>query len=706
MDNFVLKSKQPTSYRVTGVNAAWGSCTREVSTTAQQILSLHSAPLMFNGYVKGYRQPVARVALHVSSFQSDQITYLLKALQQDFPDYHYNLNCEASLEKIVICLGELLVCMQKKAGHPIFDNLYVEIIEPSIFYLWVPMLNGSCLQQALQFLLNYINRCSTIIPSLPSELISKQKNEVIRFLQACAPAGANSYRFLQAAYDAHIPWMFIGVNSFQFGYGRHSRWLDSSIIDDTSYIAVKLSRDKWHAAALLKRAGIPTPEKFHISSEEEAVLIAQKLGYPLVLKPDNQDGGDGVTANIQSLARLRKAYQYARKYSPNVLLEPHITGKDYRLVVFQGQLIWAIERIPAGVFGDGINSIECLIQIENQSPARTREFAPVRKLELNDESLEYIAEQGWTVKDIPEKGRFVALCRIANISREGKAVGVFDEVHPDNRRLVENTAKLFRLNLAGIDLILPNIQQSYLETGGYIIEVNSQPQLGASTAPHLYHQILTTLLPNQGRIPIFVLVGYYAHEEFFQQFKTEIQKAYTIIGVARNKKALINESLISDAGSLFDAGKALLLMEEVQAIIYCVNHMHELDQGLPFDHYQSLFFLDVPLASSPLAQKESDLIDTLFKACTGQSFVLESGLNYLATFNLVIPPNLILALQKTANKNNAYPSFIDQLLYFDVSGYVLENRNGELLSKSINKDGHENNDLPSLSKLLLSVCEF
>ena len=700
------KSQQSNPYRITSMHVAYGPSTSKESITLKPILSHQSEPVLMNGYVKGYRQPVGRLYLHVSPFQSKQITHLLQALQHDFPAYNYTLNPEATTEELVLCFGQLLFALQQKAGHPIFDNPSVEAMGESLFYLWTSMLNGQCLQLAVNFLLSYINRYAALTPWMPSEMITKQKNELLHFLQACAPAGANSYRFLQAAHAAHMPWMFVGVNSFQLGYGNHSRWLDSSIMDNTSYIAVKLSRDKWHTAALLKRAGIPTPEKFHISSEEEAIRIAQKVSYPVVLKPDNQDGGNGVTANIQSVECLRKAYRYARKYSVNVLLEKHIVGKDYRLVVLKGQLIWAIERIPAGVFGDGSNTIEALVQIENQSPARTREFSPVKKLELNDESIEYMAEQGFRVDDVPKKGHFVAFCRIANISMGGKAVGVFDQVHPDNRRLVETTAKLFRLNLAGIDLILPNIQQSYLKTGGHIIEVNSQPQLGASTAPHLYHQILTTILPNQGKIPIIVVVGYYSNEAFVQDIKADVLKAYQVIGVASNKKAFMNDVLVSNADSLFDAGRALLFMEEVQAIIFCVNHLHEIDQGLPFDHYDLLFFLDEPLASSPLLQRENDLIDTLFKGCARQSFVLESGLNYLATFGELIPPNVILALKNSPVNVNAYPAFINSVVYLDESGYVLQNREGDLVSNQVRNHLNERNNLPSLSKLLLSACEL
>ena len=100
-------------------------------------------------------------------------------------------------------------------------------------------------------------------------------------------------------------------------------------------------------------------------------------------------------------------------------------------------------------------------------------------------------------------------------------------------------------------------------------------------------------------------------------------------------------------------------------------------------YYDFLFFLDEPLASLPLLQRENDLIETLFKKCTKQSCVLESGLNYLATFDQLIPSNVILVLKNSVINVNAYPTFIQNVVNLD-----------------------ESDNLPSLSKLLLSACEL
>src|SRR5690606_29500602 len=95
------------------------------------------------------------------------------------------------------------------------------------------------------------------------------------------------------------------------------------------------------------------------------------------------------------------------------------------------------------------------------------------------------------------------------ISSGGTPRRVFDEMHPDNARLCERAAQILRLDLAGIDLLMPDITRSWREVGAGICEVNAQPQLSGATAPESYAQVLGELVPKQGRIPsAIVLTGH------------------------------------------------------------------------------------------------------------------------------------------------------------------------------------------------------
>ena len=78
-------------------------------------------------------------------------------------------------------------------------------------------------------------------------------------LIVAAPKSSNMPRFLRAAHDRGIPVDWVAHGTYQIGWGRHARWLDSSFTDATSALGTALARDKEAAARLLRRTGLPAP---------------------------------------------------------------------------------------------------------------------------------------------------------------------------------------------------------------------------------------------------------------------------------------------------------------------------------------------------------------------------------------------------------------------------------------------------------------
>ena len=107
--------------------------------------------------------------------------------------------------------------------------------------------------------------------------------------------------------------------------------------------------------------------------------------------------------------------------------------------------------------------------------------------------------QGLDLQSVVEKGRVLQLRGAANVSLGGTTWDVTCSAHPDNLALASHAARALRLDLAGVDLLLPDISRSWKETGGTICEVNAQPQFSATSA-HL--QVLQRLMVRQGRIPV------------------------------------------------------------------------------------------------------------------------------------------------------------------------------------------------------------
>ena len=602
--------------------------------TDKPLIGLLAEPHIYQGYVSGYRQPIGLITLRVTRVNALQLEHLQKICASYLANVLTPVNAIVSVDDVARCFGEAIGALQTACGFPIFEAVQCQKVngKDSDFNVLIPTLFAGCFHQVTAFLLKLINHHASLTSFVPEVTWATQMSSLVRELKMHAPQGTNSLRFIKAAYDEHIPWTHVAINTFQYGYGIHSRWFDSSTTDLTSQMSISMARDKINTSRLLRRTGFPVPDHVVVHNETGAVASAIHLGYPVVVKPLDQDGGKGVYAKLVSDQGVKKAYQQAKHFSSAVIVEKHVVGKDYRLLVVDGTLIWAIERIPAGVTGDGLNTISALVKINNQ---HHEYHFPLRHINITDDTHDFLAEQGFDLMTIPRVGQFIALNRIANISTGGTPVGVLDSVHPDNKQLAESVAKLFRLDIAGIDFISLDIQQSYLENDGKIIEVNAQPQLGSTTAPHIYRQILSTLVPHQGRIPIIVVCGDSENQSFSEHLQSILSQHYRQVGKALGNKVVINGETILRVQSLFEAGQFLLLQKDLDVMVFCIHHQDDIvRQGLPFDRYDTLFFFRAPLANEDSPHETfSDVLGTLFKACQGNVVLLETALGAMGNTN-------------------------------------------------------------------------
>ena len=141
--------------------------------------------------------------------------------------------------------------------------------------------------------------------------------------------------------------------------------------DKVTNEAVDIGRDKEKTKQVLMSKGIAMPEGKEFTKEntnEEVLEYAGKLGYPVVVKPTDGSFGKGVFTNITSAGELEHTLDYMRDdldYE-KIIVEQYIPGKEYRLYVVDHEVVGAMNRIPANVTGDGINSIQALIDIKNK----------------------------------------------------------------------------------------------------------------------------------------------------------------------------------------------------------------------------------------------------------------------------------------------------------------------------------------------------
>lgn len=329
--------------------------------------------------------------------------------------------------------------------------------------------------------------------------------------------GPSTQAIVNEAMERGIPVIRMNdLSLVQLGYGIYQQRIQASTTSRTNMIAVELVGDKDLTKKLLTEMGIPVPKGQVISEESEIGQTIENLGFPVVVKPLDGNQGKGITLHLNDQESVITAFRMAKEYSDRVIIEKQLKGKDFRVLVVNNKFSAAAERIPANVVGDGENSIRELVNLINKDPWRGNGHSNnLTKIVLDEHSLRLLGMKGFTPETIPPKGEIIYLKSTANLSTGGTAIDRTEEVHPYNIFIFERIARITGLDIAGIDIIAPDLSTPLTENGGGIVEVNAAPGLRMHLAPsigkrrNVAKDIVDMLFPPgvPSRIPIISITG-------------------------------------------------------------------------------------------------------------------------------------------------------------------------------------------------------
>ncbi len=329
--------------------------------------------------------------------------------------------------------------------------------------------------------------------------------------------GPSTGALVEEAVNRDIPYIRLNDQSLvQLGYGVHQKRIQATTTANTNMIAVDIAANKHATKTLLGDMGVPVPKGFRIRYEDELEETLERVGFPAVIKPLDGNHGKGATVGIRSLEDARVAWERAKEYSRWIIVEQQLEGEDFRALVVNNRLIAVAKRIPAHIFGDGNQTVQQLIEETNADPRRGLGHEKVlTEIQIDGQTMRCIRGSGYELDSVLPKGERLFLKTTANISTGGTAIDLTDEVHPENVFLFERIARIIGLDVAGIDVIAPNVSEPLRQSGGGIIEVNAAPGfrmhlapsdgIGRNVAEHVLDMLFPTGTP--ARIPIFAITG-------------------------------------------------------------------------------------------------------------------------------------------------------------------------------------------------------
>ncbi len=483
------------------------------------------------------------------------------------------------------------LALQAQAGCPVSFARTTPTVDAGVFLVVVEYTEEDVGRQAFKDAQELVQAALKGTPFDAEAAIAQ-----LRDLDEDVRLGPSTGAIVQAAVDRGIPYRRLTQGSLvQFGWGSKQRRIQAAEVDSTSAVAESIGQDKDLTKRLLHAAGVPVPLGQPVETVDEAWAVAQKVGLPVVVKPQDGNQGKGVTVNITDRAQLEEAYKNAADYG-TVMVERFLPGQDFRLLVVGDQLVAAARREPPQVLGDGEHTVRELVDSVNQDPRRGEGHATsLTKIRLDDIAIARLAMQGLAPDSVPDKGQRVVLRNNANLSTGGTATDVTDDVHPEVAARAVAAAQMVGLHICGVDMVAETVLRPLEEQGGGFVEVNAAPGLRMHLAPSygkpraIGQAIVDRLYAHgqDGRIPVVAVTGTNGKTTTARLIAHLFSAQGLRVGMTNTDGVYVNGRQI-DSGDCSGPKSArnVLLHPEVDAAVFETARGGILREGLGFDRCQ------------------------------------------------------------------------------------------------------------------------
>ena len=254
-----------------------------------------------------------------------------------------------------------------------------------------------------------------------------------------------------------------------------------------NYVSVLMMENKVVTKKILKDAGIKVPEgkEFH-SIEEAKYNIEEFIKKPIVVKPKSTNFGLGISIFPKGGQKedITKALAIAFSHDNTVLIEEFIEGKEYRFLVIGDKVAGILHRVPANVLGNGINTIEELVNEKNKSSLRGKGYkTPLEKINLDENAKLFLKQSNKDINYIPKKEELVYLRENSNISTGGDSIDYTDDIKERFKTIAVNCSKAIGANICGVDMMIKDYKDENSEYG--IIELNFNPAIHIHSFPYI-----------------------------------------------------------------------------------------------------------------------------------------------------------------------------------------------------------------------------
>ncbi len=259
-------------------------------------------------------------------------------------------------------------------------------------------------------------------------------------------------------------------------------------LDLNTIASSDIAKDKDYAKFFMKKRGYPVAPSFTILSDKWAKAIGsnrtlanvgkniKQSKFPLIVKPNTKSQGSDVSL-VWDKRELKNALKEIFTDERVAIVENYMPGRDYRVVVLDGEIISAYERIALSITGDGKNSILALLKQKQKSFIKTGRDT---KINYKDPRIKLkLKRQKYNFSSILPRGKSIFLLDNANLSTGGDSADVTKSIHPGFKKIATKLTTDMGLRISGVDIMVTtgDITLDPKNCKYYIIEINAAPGL-------------------------------------------------------------------------------------------------------------------------------------------------------------------------------------------------------------------------------------
>lgn len=232
--------------------------------------------------------------------------------------------------------------------------------------------------------------------------------------------------------------------------------------------------DKGILKEKMRESDIPHADGGTARTYDEALAIFKQLNSSVIIKPHRGSRGRHTTLDIRTEEELRRGFDIGMEITTAVVVEKYLHGTVHRVTLVGGEPVAIARREYPHVIGDGVHTVDALIDIENKNPMRNGvHFRALDKAHRADEALR---KQNLTHSSVPEKGRMVVI-NDKNSRLHGTVTeDVTDTVHPENIALFKRFARVLGDPIVGVDFMIDSMTRPWTEQpDAGVLECNAMP---------------------------------------------------------------------------------------------------------------------------------------------------------------------------------------------------------------------------------------